>query len=400
MPGVVTSYPSTCIDGNLIRRRYQKLLKELSVLIQRLHNSQLVFNYGEKVSGTKPADLVRVLSEWSQKDFIDLAIRNIIVDTILSSENKQIGSGIICALSLLSQVSISEDLRLHRKPAEISDLDASLKYFLGDGLLAKITYASLQMGSLGGNLRFELSNNKDFILESTTAVNIGGHIHPLFQCDNSRKLHLPRIICVDGIIESVGEIDNLLREAADYKSTVVICALGFHPDIVNTLSQNWKEDRLKVVPFVVSKWSLETPEDAITSCDRIGLTCVSREKGEVLASQKLENFSSVESVYLSSRTMAIQNELGDEVHLEIRVPKVMSRLAGLIEDRIRIALQSCTGIAKWGRLKNHEIFKVSKKLGIAHPEVSISAAVFGIKSAKACKKNINELGAAVIPDIK
>ena len=80
------------IEGALLRKRYKIMINDLEQLLIRLDSGKLVFNYGEKVCPAKPADLIRVLSEWSQSDLVDLTIRNIIVDTILSSENKQIGS--------------------------------------------------------------------------------------------------------------------------------------------------------------------------------------------------------------------------------------------------------------------------------------------------------------------
>jgi hypothetical protein len=372
-------------------------MKDLTRLLYKLHKGSLVFNYGEKIASTKPADLIRVLSEWSQRDVVDMTIRNIIVDTILSSENKQIGSGIICALTLLSDDNFCDDIQKYRHRAEVTDLDATIKYFLGNGMLSKLTRSALEMGALGGNIRFSLSNSSNFILESSNTFNIEGHIHPLFESD-MRWFELPHIICIDGIIESLGEIDSLLQEAAEIKNNIIICASGYHHDVVHTLSENWKLQRLKVVPFIVRRWSSDE-KSAPEVCDKMGLVCVSRDKGDILASKKLEYFSTVKSAYLSARDIAIQNDTGESVHLDIRIPKTMRDLAGIIEDRIRVTLQACVGVAQWGILKNHRIFEVSNNLGINQPEVSVNTIVIGIRSAQTCKEIIKKLGAAIVPDI-
>ena len=94
---------SFTVESLEVQKRYSRLLSELRALLNRLHSNKLVFNYGSKVITAKPVDIVRVLSEWSQNDSIDLAIRNIIINTILSSENKQSGSGVLCAYHLINR---------------------------------------------------------------------------------------------------------------------------------------------------------------------------------------------------------------------------------------------------------------------------------------------------------
>jgi len=392
-----TDMHTSTISGDDIRKRYRSLLKELASLYLKMDRGTLVFNYGERVANTKPADLVRVLSEWSQKDLVDLSIRNIIVDAILSSENKQIGSGIICLLSLLHKDAYHNKSTSFR--ASMEDIEETVRYYLGDGLLCNVTLSLLNMGALGSSIRFDISNNKNFVLEAVDAVNIPGHVHPIFQ-QRVHKLELPYIVCVDGIIESLGEVDAILQGSSENRASVVICALGFHPDVVNTLSENWKENRLRVIPFIVSRWSDDSEMTALEACDRINLSCVAREKGDVISSKTLEEFEIVESVYISAQAISIQNDIGEARHIEVKIPNHMSKMAGLIEDRIRITLQACTGVAKWGLLSDECFRQLDEKHPIKLPRVSVSAAVIGKKSADACSDIIENMGNAIIPGIK
>ena len=115
--------------------------------------------------------------------------------------------------------------------------------------------------------------------------------------------------------------------------------------------------------------------------------------------QGLEDFSVLESVYLASKNMSIPSNLGLHTYLEIQIPNTMKDVAGVIEDRVRIAIQACVGIAASGKMKNNKILEYSKALGLKTPAVSSYAGYIGLKSAASCKNNIVELGAAVIPDI-
>ena len=395
-----TNHPYTELAlEDLIKQKYNLLLKELSTFLVRLCSGRLVFNFGNNVVNSVPADLVRSLSEWSQDDFVDLAIRNIIVDAIVSSENKQVGSGVICALALLSNKKFDSDIKKYRNRAELHDLDKTIDYFLGSGNLSKVTKQSIGLGSLNGSLRFDISNNKDFLISAEPAIKIKGFVHPMFDL-NKRWVESVTLVCVDGVIESLGEIDSILQGSSVHKNNVIILATNYHPDIINTLNVNFKDNRLNVIPFVVEGWG-ETPgTDALEACANIGIDCVSRERGDVLAAKTLDDFSIVKSTYISANSIAIHNDGGNEIHTMIKVPNTVKPMAGLIEDRVRITLQSCKGIARWGLIKDHDILNVSHLDGLRKPMVPVSALYFGIQTAERCKENINNLGAIIIPDIK
>ena len=395
------NYPySTFVEGSLIKKRYDIILKELRILLCKLYEGRLVFNYGEKVAKSMPSDLIRVLSEWPQNDFINLTLRNIIVDSIVSSENKQIGSGIICALTLLSDINKPDiNLSSYRNRASFDDIEQTIQYHLGQGNLSKVIKSAIELGALNGSLRFEISNNKDFFINSESATKIVGNVHPMFEL-TKRWFDFPTIVCVDGLIETLGELDCLLQESAEHKNNVIILANDYHPDVVNTLNENYKEKRLNIVPFVVRKWSDNPETEPLQVCNNLNIECISRDRGDVLVTKGLDDFSMVKSVYLSARNIAIHNEEGDDVHTTIRIPKVSDSLAGLIEDRVRITLQSCKGIAKWGLLKEHEILDYAESLGFVPPKISVNSLYFGIKTATKCKTNIINMGAIITPDIE
>ena len=395
------NYPhSTFVEGDIIKKRFNALLKELHTLLCKLYEGKLVFNYGEKVTKSVPADLIRVLSEWSQNDFVDLTLRNIIVDSIVSSENKQTGSGIICALALLNNLdNLDSSVTKYRTRAVTGDLKETIKYHLGQGNLSRVTKHAIEMGALNGSLRFEISNTKDFFISSETSVKIVGSVHPMFEL-TKRWFDFPTMVCVDGLIQSLGELDRILQGSAENKNNVIILARDYHPDVINTLNENFKEGRLNVIPFAVRAWSDDLTKEPLQACDELNLEIISRDRGDVLAAKGLDDFSVVKSVYLSARNISIHDRDGSDVHTTIRIPNVSESLAGLIEDRVRITLQSCKGIAKWGLLKNHEILEFADSIGFVVPKISVNSIVYGIKTAQQCKVNISNMGAIITPDIE
>ena len=255
------------VNENEIQQRYRLLVDELEHLLNRLHTNALVLNYGSKVVTAKPCDIIRVLSEWSQKDTIDLTIRNIIISAILSAENKQIGSGIICAYKLIDEC---EKFYLPKRNtlenrAETFDIDNTLKYFLGPGMLFKLMRQKVHGGGLASEFRFSYTPTNDFIVKTTPTKEVVGEIHPLFET-KLKEIESPLVIAVDGTIESLGEVDHLLQEIAQLKTPALIMARGFSPDVITTLDVNWKSGKLKVVPFTVFLWEKDEIKLAALKC--------------------------------------------------------------------------------------------------------------------------------------
>jgi hypothetical protein len=383
------SFHTRLISSKQSSSVYGRLIIDLRRVLRKLHKNDLIFNYGQKVAIAKPCDLVRVLAEWSQDDVLDLTIRNLIVDAVVSSENKVVGSGLICAMAIASiiNVDIKSYPKRHKGRAELDELDHTIRYMTGNGLLSNLISRIIKSGGLGASIMFDTTTKNDFTIESIAASKIDGYVHPLFDL-KSRQINLPRMICLDGIIESVGEIDNILQQAADDKCWVIICARGFHPDIVNTLSENSKEGRLNVIPFVVRQWAHDE-ENAIIACNSYGLDCMTRDEGQTLNTKSLDDFSVIESVYIAAQHIAIHSLSGDSLHMCVRVPKRMQSILGIIEDRVRITLQACISVSKSGLLASD-----TNSL----PSVSYDALHVGLRSANACIKNVESLGCMVIPD--
>jgi len=369
---------------------------ELRDILQKLHTDRLVLNYGSRVAPAKPVDLIRVISEWSQKDVLDLAIRNIIVDAILSSENKQIGSGIICACSIVhgqADKLLSGALRKHR--TRRSDLSKVLRYFLGSGIVYDLCEALLEMGGMSSSIRFDLRKNNDFIVRQVSTHEILGVVHPIFG-KHPPSIDSPVILAIDGTVESLGEIDHLLQRAAEIKCTVVLCALGFDPDVVNTLAHNWKLNRLNVLPFWLQK--LDDNQSLLQLCEEMNITCITSERGDMIHSLKLDECSRVKSIFLSDQSLAIQGKSGDASHLEVCFPHRFKHMAGLLEDRCRIALRACVSISHSGRPDMTTMQNAILEMNIPTPPVSYAALNIGIRSAISCETIISDLGGIIIPE--
>ena len=78
------SYAHINDNQDQIDKRIKKILSRTHDLCEKLDKGTLTFSYGNRPVRALPSDVLRVVSEWDQNDLSDLAIRNIILNTILS----------------------------------------------------------------------------------------------------------------------------------------------------------------------------------------------------------------------------------------------------------------------------------------------------------------------------
>jgi hypothetical protein len=366
-------------------------MKQLEALLCKLHNGSLIYNYGTRVTVAKPIDLVRVMASWKTEDAVDLTIKNILISTVLSAEKRQVGAGIVCAQQLISKqeavVPPTRDTLAHR--VEYPEVDDTLKYYLGRGMVYELMSTIIKNGGLVATLSFGFSASKDFVILSQPSEEISGEIHPLFkQVQIGDQFDSAAMIGIGGIINSVAEVDHILQEIAFQGCTAIICAESFAPDVVVTFKQNWETGQLKIVPFMFSKKSLaEAPE----IFKKLGIVWVSAGSGMALSSTSLDDFTAQDVARFSNIGLSISHLGGSLQHIDVKIPKRLANMTGVIKDRCSLAQKACMSLVRSGKsetsfmpyTKNYEI------------RTSYAAQIVGIRAAASCKTMMKELGAIV-----
>jgi len=387
---------SKIYDPELVKHRYHRIKKDLHHLLVDLHKGNLVFNYNGKVINARPADLIRVLSEWSQSNSLDVSIRNIVINSIVSSENRQIGSGVICAAALSSEgkdlLGLVTEMFKRRQYTEVESIYKAIDYLVGKGIISKIVKKSIDLGLIGSEtVDFGLTYSDNFIIQQHKSRRLHGCIHPLFEKYPSRIDG--RILFIDGIIESIGEIDNLLQQGSQTKENIIICALGFSPDVVHTLYKNWEEKHLFIFPFEVNAWP---DEGAVRFSESLGATCISRDTGGITNLLNLDDIKGTFSSIAGSNFLSIECEAGEDTHTEILLPGRYLPLMGVIEDRIRICQLTCRGIAEKGLALDDQYMSALTASGLSGVCVSNFSVYSGIAAARACEKLVSNIGSMII----
>lgn len=145
---------------------------------------------------------------------------------------------------------------------------------------------------------------------------------------------------VDGVVESVSEIDSLLQECHRQKQPLIIFARGFSKDVITTLRVNYARKTLNVMPVCV-EFDLETVNVLIDVAMCCGCDVVSSLKGELISTVKFEDLPVIRSAVCSGRSATIDSEMNDQIknHLKTLINKReferIETMRGILDMRIR-----------------------------------------------------------------
>lgn len=118
------------------------------------------------------------------------------------------------------------------------------------------------------------------------------------------RLSKPKVICIDGNIDSVAELHTLLSQASETKEHVLLIVRGLHDDVKQTLKVNYDRGTLRVIPIVVA-FDLEGINAINDIVIATNATHVSSLKGDLISSVKLSDASEIESAIVFNNTIVL-----------------------------------------------------------------------------------------------
>ena len=90
------------------------------------------------------------------------------------------------------------------------------------------------------------SSTKESIIKVSDSIEIS--CDGVSEFGDKIELHSCRFLTIDGIVESVSEINRILTNCSESGEPLVIYSRGWGYEVVSTLLHNWRIGRLKVIP--------------------------------------------------------------------------------------------------------------------------------------------------------
>lgn len=150
---------------------------------------------------------------------------------------------------------------------------------------------------------------------------VEGHrfdINCLFELKGTFRLENPKVICVDGYIENVGEIHRILHDAFESKTDCVLACRGMSDDVRHTLKVNFDRNTLRVIPYVVP-FDLDACNTLVDIAVSTGNDVVSSLKGQLISSINISEIRSSNTCECSTGHVVIfdkNNKISIDKHVK------------------------------------------------------------------------------------
>lgn len=120
--------------------------------------------------------------------------------------------------------------------------------------LEDLVHEALCLAGLNGKVVLLNQQHNEDIIE----LNDGSFfpdVISILKLKNSKYLS-PKVICIDGYIESVSEIHRILEDASQIKDNIFLFVRGMSDDVAHTVKVNCERGSLSILPFIV-KYDLD-----------------------------------------------------------------------------------------------------------------------------------------------
>lgn len=324
------------VSGESYRDLHRKSIKEIDLKIRSLHQEKSVF-----MNSDKKMFYLDFLSESLQcvdfKDDVTRILSQCLVSNAIRSASITPFFGdfsLLYSINLLksaSKKSISKSQydKVSKNIINIIENNTFLPTrkdvlrFIKEATFDPLTFAlihhAFENSGMTGKIFFEDRKVKKSTIEIKNAYSFDVEtFNEFFFEENTWTHEMVNVIVIDGIIENVSEINNLLEMSSKNVDPTVIVARGFGDDVLQTLYVNMQRKTLNVLPV-----KLTSDERGIN--DYVDISVVSKTdpvsylKGDLISKIDYSEVSSVEKLEVRPGKLTIVNNIAKRsvwFHLE------------------------------------------------------------------------------------
>ncbi len=379
--------------GNDAAREVLSFLLDIEDDINAALSGSLELRNGTKFNKLTAADVrLALFARARARGGVSLCVRNILLEAVLKLEKTSGFAGLIAVLSSIHLIKTKVHALLNNDHHDLVDIDAeisnisslsrraskdvafdSIKTYLRNPLSSSITLQACNITGHNGQIYIDKEYTSSTSIELTNGYTFPLSIENNFSLSTRLKEWKEfnvKVIIIDGIIETVGEINRVLEYFHNEKRPGIIFARGFKDEVLGTLTVNKNRETLNVVPAIVP-YDLEGINMLVDLGVVTGADVVSSLKGDVISAINPEDMVTVDKVIATSGSIIISNkskESNVRRHirniLEQKNNTAVSDKKDLFDKRTKALSSVCTNIKLNNNIENRDALYLQVQHGI------------------------------------
>lgn len=270
---------------------------------------------------------------------VDLLLRNLLLDSMLSADRTRPGSGSYVPWFLYNE---DWDNQIVERCSSESYLESTLSLSSSD--TAKIIFKNIYdtVGPLT-KIMFKPSYESETTIKYRNAfrfpLSLDAQFHRVIGHVDHIELTNPIVLMIEGAPETIGEINSLLEWNHDSKRPVLLIARSFPEEISATLATNWMRNTLNVLPVPYGT-SIESINLAADMCAVTGGELISAHFGDIISANVLneDKWGTVDRLEWSDHGLSLQKDVDVSRHIRSLVQKIKTieeeEVQKIYKDRI------------------------------------------------------------------
>lgn len=289
-------------DRNDIESSFKEIIEVISKKNSKYNTARLSQN-----NVLVSRNIFSLLKEmYASSTGISAMITGILMEHIFESEKICPGSAINTLNEIIGKDKHDNDLVF--KDLSLDKLDICLDFLNISSEAKYIVKNCIRLSGLYGRIFIEKGKTRNTIIELNESYNFSLllPIGPFFG-EKKWERNWCRCLCIDGVVETLGEIDGVLQDSVAEKAPLTIFARGFSYDVINTIKVN--NDRrttdISLVSFGVD--NLETLNSIADIAAVLNTDIVTPLKGDVIAAKKFSTLPIVEKIICGFGNVSLVN---------------------------------------------------------------------------------------------
>lgn len=288
---------------------------------------------------------LQVLFTHKFNDSLTRKIYEVFLQLSADAERKSPGSTLLFAKLLTKHDTLQSETRNVSRQCVRADVLARIDTIVSDASIREAVKQAITLAGFQGKVLVEKSPSDCVVVEKSSGYTFLSK-RLLMLC---QSVHVsPRVLVIDGYIESVSEIHQLLQDSAETKEHVFLFCRGMSDDVFSTVNANNVKGILTLVPYVFKfdVSTLNVLNDLAVVC---GTDVISTNKGQLVSSAKLCEAPSVDKITVYGDRFIISNRRTRQnvkAHVKLLSQKRDQQhvIENVFSERIRCLTDSCVNI--------------------------------------------------------
>lgn len=303
---------------------FERVCSLAGEVVEKIEKESLKKPIGSRILEISELDTLRVLSEIETADKTGRIARSMLLrSAYLCEKSSAYGAFTLCK-RLSGNLEVKES-RFLTPEILLETAERHLGKSSADGILDSVgsagPHSTMIVKESGGKSHIRVVDSLEL------------PVVPISEFGDNFTFRNVKLLCYDGVIESVSEINVVLEKCVASGSILVVYARGYGYEVISTLLHNWRAGKLRVLPVSAN-------QDDIQNFYFVDIPkIVEKEEVHTSIGERFDTLREISKVSLNGRVLTLEDaecsKIAQEIARKISSESISRDSMAFVQERAR-----------------------------------------------------------------